>query len=274
LRPITLISLNDQVVYQAIGNFIANKFVKSLSPYYGQKTFGGQYAGKSSKFFFRSWQRGYEGFTSAIRLAYTKGNVVLADFDLVAFFDLIDHKILRAVLESKVKNGEVLDLLCECLERWTVGNPNALIRGHGIPQGPEPSAFLAEVLLNHFDRGTYGHVTYLRYVDDIKLLGPSFSAVRRALVKLDLQSKRLGLVPQAQKIEVRGVADINAELKTVPSMLAGITGQVPLSKSKTAKLESLLRKSIKKVNGELVVTNETHFKFALYRLRPIEGRII
>src|ERR1700735_2218362 len=45
LRPITLISLNDQVVYQAIANFIADKFFKSLRANYGVKTFGAQYSG-------------------------------------------------------------------------------------------------------------------------------------------------------------------------------------------------------------------------------------
>jgi Reverse transcriptase (RNA-dependent DNA polymerase) len=276
LRPITLVSLNDQVVYQAIANFIADKFRASLTPNYGIKTFGAQYAGRKSKFFYRPWEHGYSAFNSAIRSAYRRGKVILADFDLVSFFDLIDHKILRTVLERKVKNGETLDLLFECLEKWTAGNPNIISSRHGIPQGPEPSAFLADVFLHDFDEMSHHKVSYFRYVDDIKLLAKTWSPVRRALLRLDLQSKCLGLVPQAQKIDVRLITDIEAELKTIPSMIAdtmGPSGQIVRGKYKIRRLERFLRRALERVGGKLRVRNETHFKFALYRM-PKRRRIL
>ena len=195
----------------------------------------------------------------------------MADFDLVSFFDLIDHKILRKILEQGVADGEVLDLLAVCLEKWTSGNPSAYIKGHGIPQGPEPSAFLAEIMLTKFDRDKYRDVTYLRYVDDIKLLGRDFSPVRRSLLRLDLQAKRLGLVPQAQKIDIRRVTDISAELKSIPSSVAGVTNPTsnrPLSKGTVRRLRRLLSRSLVRRKGQLVITKETHFKFALHRLPP------
>ena len=224
LRPVTLISLNDQVVYQAIANFVANRFYRSLRPNYGVKTFGALLGGSQSQFFYKPWKTAYRAFNGSIKRAYLNGNVVLADFDLVSFYDLIDHKILRKVLGEKVAHKEVLDLLFLCLERWTSGNPNSHTKGHGIPQGPEPSAFLAEALLRTFDLAGYRDVVYLRYVDDIKLLGKELAPVRRGLLRLDLQAKKLGLVPQAQKIEVRRIIDINSELKSVPSSVAGATG--------------------------------------------------
>jgi hypothetical protein len=271
LRPITLLSLNDQVLYQAIANYIANRFFKSLRPQYGVRAFGALYAGSQSPFFYRPWKKAYRQFNATIRSSYLAGNTILGDFDLVSFFDLIDHKILRKILEQKVTNGEVLDLLCNCLEEWTSGNPRAYIRGHGIPQGPEPSAFLAEIMLASFDRAGYRDVTYLRYVDDIKLLAKDFSPVRRALLRLDLQAKRLGLVPQAQKIEVRRITDISAELKSVPSSIAGATNPRrthPLTKRATRRLQRMLRNALAKRKGELTVKKETHFKFALHRLPP------
>ena len=99
---------------------------------------------------------------------------VVADFDLVSFFDLIDHKTLRQVLRIRVKNGYLLDLLIRCLEEWTAGGSGIYQKGHGIPQGPEASALLAEVLLADFDAQTYPDVRYVRYVDDVKLLGKTF----------------------------------------------------------------------------------------------------
>src|SRR5258706_1933666 len=182
LRPITLLTLNDQIVYQAIANYLANKFFRTLRPDYGVKTFGAQYAGRNSPFFYLPWKNAYRRFNSSIKYAYSNGNTVLADFDLVSFFDLIDHEILRQVLQRRVRSGEILDLLINCLKKWTSGNPKIYVRGHGIPQGPEPSAFLAEILLNDFDKVLYRNVTYLRYVDDIKLLAKTFSSARRGLL--------------------------------------------------------------------------------------------
>jgi hypothetical protein len=271
LRPITLLCINDQIVYQAIANYLADKFFKSLRPNYGVKTFGAQYAGKNSQFFYRPWKKAYREFNSSIKANYLNGSRVIADFDLVSFFDLIDHEVLRRVLETRVKRGEVLELLIACLKKWTSGSARIYVRGHGIPQGPEPSAFLAEILLTDFDRVAYRKVTYLRYVDDIKLLAKDFSPARRALLKLDLQAKRLGLVPQAQKIEVRRVTDINSELKTVPSSIAGATSPTrlhALSKSTIRRLTRLLRNSVGRRKGEIFVRKETHFKFALHRLPP------
>lgn len=269
LRPITLLSLNDQIVYQAIANYVATRFYRSLLRNYQTKTFGAMFAGQGSLFFYRPWKKAYRAFNAAIKAAYHRGNSVVADFDLVSFFDLIDHQVLRDVLRGRVRNEEVLQLLSDCLREWTSGNPKSYVRGHGIPQGPEPSAFLAEIFLSEFDKTPFKQVTYLRYVDDVKLLGKDFSPVRRALLRLDLRAKRLGLVPQAQKIEVRRVPDIDAELKSVPSSIAGATGPVssrPLTKGTIRRLRRLLKNSLARQKSDLQVTNETHFKFALYRL--------
>jgi Reverse transcriptase (RNA-dependent DNA polymerase) len=271
LRPITLLSINDQVVYQAITNVIANKFYASLRPYYGTKTFGALYAGRNSLFFYRSWKKAYRAFNNTIRHAHRQGNDVVADFDLVSFFDLIDHTTLRTVLERRVKNGELLDLLFQYLGQWTAGQAHIYVRGHGIPQGPEASAFLAEVFLHDFDLSNHGKTKYLRYVDDVKLLGKTFGSVRRVLLRLDLKSKHLGLVPSAQKVQIRRVRDIERELKSIPSNIAGQSptkSNRPLTKATKRRLQNLLKKSINKRRGDIVINDDTQLKFALYRLPP------
>lgn len=269
LRPVTLLSLNDQVVYQAIANVIANRLYSSLRPHYGIRTFGALYGGRNSQFFYRSWKQSYRAFNSQIRKAYSAGNDILADFDLVSFFDLIDHEVLRKVLAFRLRSGELLSLLFECLGHWTQGNARAYKRGHGIPQGPEPSAFLAEIFLNEFDNSQFARVKYYRYVDDIKLLGKAFGPVNRALVKLDLHSKRLGLVPQAQKIAIRKVTNIAAELKAVPSNIEGPSGlrtTGAVTATTKNRLLRLLRRSIERRKDAVIVKDDTRLKFALYRL--------
>lgn len=262
--------MNDQVTYQAVVNVIANEFYRALRPFYEVKTFGALFAGRNSPFFYRPWRRCYRKFNSAITNAHLSGKKIMADFDLVSFFDLIDHKALRSVLKTRVKSGELLDLLVNCLEQWTSADSTNL-KGHGIPQGPEASAFLAAVFLNDFDKGTYGRVTYLRYVDDIRLLGKTSTSVKRALINLDLRAKSLGLVPQAQKIAVREVSDIKSELKSVPSGFdvtqISRSGSAP-TKSSVRRLERILRRSLAGRGSRVVLGDPTKFKFALYRLPP------
>lgn len=194
----------------------------------------------------------------------------MADFDLVSFFELIDHSALRSVLKTRVKSGELLDLLDRCLKQWS-SSDSVNLKGHGIPQGPEASSFLAAVFLRDFDRAKYGPVTYLRYVDDIRLLGKTFPSVKRALISLDLRSKSLGLVPQAQKIILREVTNIKAEIKSVPSGLDTRQRRRSgrrLSPATTRRLDRVLRRSIAGRGNNVTVKDPTKFKFALYRLPP------
>jgi retron-type reverse transcriptase len=270
LRPMTFLCLNDQITYQAIVNVIADQFYRALRPLYYVRTFGALYAGRNSPFFYRPWKSCYRNFNASITKAYSLGNEIMADFDLVSFFDLIDHKSLRSVLKHRVKSGELLDLLFSCLGQWTSADATN-IKGHGIPQGPEASAFLAAVFLKDFDKGQYRRVTYLRYVDDIRLLGKSSTSVKRALINLDLRSKSLGLVPQAQKIVVREVGDIRTELKSVPSSLDTMRTRrsgKSLTKSSVRRLERILRRSLVGRGNRVEVNDPTKFKFALYRLPP------
>lgn len=186
------------------------------------------YAGKDSPFFFKSKKVCYAAYNEAMTNAFRAGNSNMADFDLVSFYELIDHNLLRCCLEKAVKSRELLDLLFRCLAAWTTDSAGAHL-GHGVPQGPEPSAFLAECFLFHFDARTFRQVKDLRYVDDIKLMAKDEVPLRRALLRLDLASKELGLVPQAQKIRLRKVTSLEEIQKTIPSAVAAATAINPTS---------------------------------------------
>jgi hypothetical protein len=267
LRPLTLLSLQDLIVYQAIVNRIAVAFQSEQKKHAYKTTFGAIFAGPSSPFFYRSWKTSYKRYNKAITTAFNAGNNFLADFDLVSFYELIEHDLLADRLGRKVRSRSLITLLLECLKKWTSDRAGAHV-GHGVPQGPEPSAFLAECFLLHFDEQDYRTVRYFRYVDDIRLMAKDESQIRRALLKLDLQSKDLGLVPQAQKIVCRKVADIDEVLKNIPSPFAGsITDDGDESKKpKQDDLLKMFRQSMKKESGQWVIQDNTQFKFSLNRL--------
>ncbi len=126
----------------------------------------------------------------------------------------VDHNLLRASLAVRVRRDtHVLDLLCKCLGVWTTNASGNHVR-HGVPQGPEASAFLAEVCSWQNSTTCHSRIHYLRYVDDIRLLAKDEVPIRQSMLRLDLLSKDLGLVPQALKIGVKQYKSVQEILKT------------------------------------------------------------
>lgn len=270
LRPVRILSIKDQIVYQSIANVIANRFREEQKKFKFNKTFGAIFAGKISPYFYEDWKICYGLYNKAILEAYEEGNKYVGEFDLVSFYDLIDHCLLEDCLRLSVDSEDLIELLCRCLKEWTAIRQNTYFE-HGVPQGPEASAFIAECVLFNIDRQEFKDVKYFRYIDDIRLIGKSEPILRRALIKLDIASKTLGLVPQAQKIKIKEIKERKElEAHTVPSDLAVIP--TPYRDVVTTKqhneLEKLFRGSLKKINNEWVIENPTDFKFSLLRMRP------
>lgn len=265
LRPLSILTFTDLLVYQAIGNTVADAFERELGRFNYVRSYGPIYAGRGSAFFFRSWKRAYSSYNATIRRNFDAGYTFVADFDLVACYELIDHNLLRRFIGRKVKNVDFLDFVTRCLSVWTTNLSLSELR-HGVPQGPETSALLADIVLSRFDAMKFKNARYVRYVDDIKIMARSEIPLRRALVRLDLQSKDLGLVPQAQKIQIREVASVEELLKTVPSPL--LSREALGEASSASELMSLFRQSQRKTKGRWEVTDATKFKYALSRLGP------
>jgi hypothetical protein len=59
LRPYTLLGIEDQIVYQAMTNVVAERLLPHVRGRYNRHVFGHQYAGSSSLWFYRKWTTGY-----------------------------------------------------------------------------------------------------------------------------------------------------------------------------------------------------------------------
>ena len=152
LRPFTLLTVEDQIVYQAMANIVADRLAPKVRHRYNKSVFGNLYAGKTSKFFYKDWRRGYRSFSQAMTTAFENGYTYTASFDLTACFDSIDHSVLVHCLKGVGVEQEFCIKICELLKRWTAASDDSPIYlGHGLPQGPLPSGLLAEVVLKHFD---------------------------------------------------------------------------------------------------------------------------
>lgn len=218
LRPYSLLVIEDQIVYQAISNTVAEALAPHVRHRYNKEVFGHMYAGVVGPWFYKKWSDGYKAFNTASRAAFASGHTWTASFDLTAFYDSIDHHVLRQMLARIGIAHELSTYLTDCLTKWTA-TKTQIYHNHGIPQGPISSGLIAEAVLKHFDEshGSKNGVKYLRYVDDIRLFAKKEKDLRRALIALDHLSKDVGLFPQSSKIDIRLVTDIETELKTVSS---------------------------------------------------------
>ena len=269
LRPITLLKVEDQIVYQALVNVIGEALKKRTKQRYEKRVFAHLYAGRSSIFFYIKWQRSYKKFSDRLRHFHSRGYNHIANFDLTSFYDSIDHHVLVHFLKELAIDGDTIDFLMRCLRKWTSttwsNGPENIYHEHGIPQGPLPSGMLSEAVLQHLDiAGEHGgrRTIYLRYVDDIKLLAKTEKDLRAKLIKLDITSKEIGLFPQTAKINIRKFTKPEDEIKSIsrppePSVVPAID-----QKRLTARILSLSRR------GRVASADSTRFKYLLANVEP------
>ncbi len=262
LRPISLLSVEDQIVYQAAVNLIAEKLRPRTVRRYNKQVFGHLYAGKSSVWFYRKWSDGYKAFNEAAREAYADGYIYTASFDLTACYDSLDHRVLRHFLNKLGLDPDFCGKLSEWLEKWTA-TERGIFHNHGIPQGPLSSGLLSEVVLAHFDEIKLKGVEfcYFRYVDDIRLFAKNEHDLRQLLVFLDILSKDVGLFPQSGKISIHRVYDIEDELKTISN-----PPETAITRMFTDQ-EKLLKRIIE-LTPRYEITNNTRFKYLLAHANP------
>ena len=266
LRPYTLLSIEDQIVYQALVNVIANKHRRRIKSRYYKTIFGHIYAGNRSKYFYEPWQAGYHAFGDELRQYYQNGFGYIASFDLAAFYDSIDHAVLKQFLKRYGLDLEFCDKLLEFLRKWSVSEFAAdrpIYKEHGIPQGPQPSGLLSECVLSHFDSYMEGKrkVKYLRYVDDIRLLSKSKHELEKSLIKLDRLSNEIGLFPHGGKIDIHRITSIESEIKSV-SNPPEIFDLQPDPDQKG------IQKRLRQLSPRYKVKDVTRFKYVLARMTP------
>jgi hypothetical protein len=156
LRPLSLLTVNDQIAYQACLNLVAEELHKQTQKRQQVTVFYHLYAGKSSPFFYLQWQRSYAVYANAFRDNFVNGFKYVATFDLTAFYDTIDHHVLKVFLQQTGIDPDTTEFLLKNLKHWTEatwsgGGGQPIYHEHGIPQGPAGSGMLSEVVLQHLD---------------------------------------------------------------------------------------------------------------------------
>jgi retron-type reverse transcriptase len=217
-RTKTLLMVEDAIVYQAIANVIAQKTYAKLKEHdnfvFGSVLNSEVELGvamlaeeKPNYFFFKFWKSLYQKFKDSVIKAIDEDKVKYKfETDITGFFDSIPHYNLLLSLSTEFGiEDEILDMLSDCLNQWS-GTKDSRTPGVGIPQGPQPSFLLANLLLYSLDNQMVSNAhKYYRYMDDIKIYGYDEQELLEALVTIDNYTKSHGLSINSKKTSIEAI---------------------------------------------------------------------
>ncbi len=260
-RPISLLTLEDQIVLQAVANRVERKLRHRRQRVEYRIAFSNCVSERAadSIFFVDRWQRSYRRFQEAVTRSFEKGQRWVAYFDFAAFYDTISHERLMATIAPRSGTNDVWMRVKRWLKTWSA-TAGAVPLEQGIPQGPLASNFLAEVFLLPLDEAMlktgFG---YLRYVDDVRMFAREESEVRRAAIAFEIECRHLGLIPQAKKYGVSRVTSLREALGALPSIPARGAGE-PALDARTA-----YRRFMGSISGRPQrITDKSRARFVLY----------
>lgn len=262
-RPMALLTIEDQVVLQALANVLSRKLESRRRPHMLKRVFSNVLQRPDSIFFLREWKTTYGAFRSAVEKRFRSGDRWILEFDLAAFYDTISHELLLRTAFPKAHDSEDIACMAKWLSMWTSGDP-AHSKGHGLPQGPIASDFLAEVFLLPLDE-QMSRDGYLRYVDDIRLMAKSESELRRLAITLEVACRERGLIPQSEKYAIRRATSVRDAVGAMPS-IADPVDEDPDPRLSESRAKTLLGPA---VGGKpLRVLDKTRLRYVLFRAAP------
>ncbi|MDQ3006467.1 MAG: RNA-directed DNA polymerase, partial [Chloroflexota bacterium] len=310
LRPMAVLAIPDRIVLQALANVIAEKSRFSLGMVANRQSFANVLEDKKEKRFFVRWKLQYGLFQKTYLDLIDEGNSWVAETDIAAFYEAIEHsKLYSLLLDNDFIDEPTLEYLKQFLPVWgavKVGYPAK----RGVPQGCLASDLFANIFLYEFDRKlSTQEFHYLRYVDDVRIVGSTKASVQRGLIQVDIFLKSLGILLQTKKTNVRPITDklnesdrLSAELSELDRRLDEIeltekASFDPLSEPSLHDVALLgmdsIQGFIETTSNSLSIQNELreifwnsknsidkedlsdpyaerHLKFCLYRLEPNE----
>ncbi len=193
-RPLGIPALEDKIVQGAV--------VEILNCIYECDFKGFSYG-------FRPKRSAHQALQS-LQTVLQKGKVNwVLDMDISKFFDTIDHKELMSMIERRVKDGRLLQLIGKWLATGAVEQDGRRIRGkQGTPQGGVISPLLGNIFLHevvdsfvHEWRKTEakGEVYIVRYADDVVIAFEREDDARRLIELLDERLREYGLTLNRDK---------------------------------------------------------------------------
>ncbi|MSU44996.1 RNA-directed DNA polymerase, partial [Candidatus Nomurabacteria bacterium] len=145
--------------------------------------------------------------------------------DIRKFFDSVDHDILIDILNKRIKDKQVMDLMREIIDSFIASKPNLFDR-RGMPIGNLTSQIFANIYMNEFDqfiKHTLKVKYYARYTDDFiivstdkayleNLITPIQDFLRTKLC-LELHPKKVHITKHIRGIDFLGYVILPEHIK-------------------------------------------------------------
>jgi group II intron reverse transcriptase/maturase len=210
-RALVVPTVRDRVVQRAIADLLVPAIDPTLSPAC------------------RAFRKGSSARAAAEDVGrwIEQGEAWVLRADVKGFFDAIQPEILRAKLELFV-DEEGLRFLDRIVRCRIFDHDQVSETITGIAQGSPLSPLLGNLYLSDLDAAIEkAHVRYIRYCDDLLVLGPREDEVRRARQEIAAQLEPLGLTLNEEKTRVCRAEDGFVFL----GYLFGPTGRGPAVKA-------------------------------------------
>ena len=192
-RPLGIPTVIDRVIQQAIAQVLTPIF----DPEFSKHSFG-----------FRPERSGQQAVKQVQQIIKQKRRIAV-DVDLSKFFDRVNHDLLMSLLNRRVQDKRLKQLIARYLRAGYIDNQLFFETREGVPQGGPLSPLLANIMLDPLDKELEkrGH-KFARYADDFIILVKSQRAGERVLGSLTkyLQN-RLKLVINTEKSQVVKTSD-------------------------------------------------------------------
>jgi len=219
-RPLGIPTVADRVVQQATRAVIEPLFEQHFLPC----SFGYR-PGRSA-----------QGAVWWVREAINRGDGWVAEFDIMGFFDHLQHGRLLREVAKEVDDPEVIGLIRRWLRAGVCTDEGLIPSLSGTPQGGVISPLLANIHLHRLDvEVRSAGFRLIRYADDFVILADrrwkveAASALVRAVLSdigLDVAEAKSGIVAAKDGFEFLGFSFRGRFLRPSPSALARFKDRV------------------------------------------------
>jgi RNA-directed DNA polymerase len=139
------------------------------------------------------------------------GHLHVVDIDIRGYFDAIDQRKLMRLLEERIADGRVLELIEKFLKQGIMDGLESWEPESGTPQGAVVSPLLANVYLNPLDwLLAEAGMEMVRYADDIVVLCRDPHEAGQALGKVRSWMEAAGLELHPQKTRIVSMDEVGS----------------------------------------------------------------
>ena len=192
-RPIGISTIEDKIVQDSIRELLQAIYEQDFH----ECSFG-----------FRPGRQAHDALTVIDRAAIAGHANWILEADIVSFFDSVDRRLLMEMIDQRVPDGALQQLVGKCLNVGILDGEQYSNPDEGTAQGSILSPLLGNIYLHHvldlwLERDVRprlrGHAFFVRYADDFVIGFEQEEDARRVLAVLHQRMARYGLTLHPDK---------------------------------------------------------------------------